>query len=134
MSVRPGARVPQRAVTGPAEIGAFYEKEMPRLVLFVTVSTGLDVHAAADVAQTAFKRALPRRAARATTGRARSAAGHTGPTVKSVRRSRSRYLARSRRRYRGGRWRAASATAEFRHTAGTGLERDMKKRRTLLCP
>jgi hypothetical protein len=61
MSVRPGARVPQRAVTGPAEIGAFYEKEMPRLVLFVTVSTGLDVHAAADVAQTAFKRALPRR-------------------------------------------------------------------------
>ena len=45
---------------GPAEIGAFYEKEMPRLVLFVTVSTGLDMHAAADVAQTAFEKALPR--------------------------------------------------------------------------
>jgi hypothetical protein len=48
---------------GPAEIGAFYEKEMPRLVLFVTVSTGLDAHASADVAQTAFERALPRWAA-----------------------------------------------------------------------
>jgi RNA polymerase sigma-70 factor, ECF subfamily len=44
----------------PAEIGAFYEREMPRLVLFVTVGTGLDVHAAADVAQAAFERALPR--------------------------------------------------------------------------
>ncbi len=44
----------------PAEIGAFYEREMPRLVLFVTISTGLDVHAAADVAQTAFEKALPR--------------------------------------------------------------------------
>jgi RNA polymerase sigma factor (sigma-70 family) len=44
----------------PAEIGAFYEKEMPGLVLFVTVSTGLDMHAAADVAQTAFEKALPR--------------------------------------------------------------------------
>ncbi len=43
-----------------ADIGAFYEREMPRLVLFVTISTGLDVHAAADVAQTAFERALPR--------------------------------------------------------------------------
>jgi RNA polymerase sigma-70 factor (ECF subfamily) len=43
-----------------AGIGAFYEKEMPRLVLFVTVSTGLDMHAAADVAQTAFEKALPR--------------------------------------------------------------------------
>lgn len=41
-------------------IGAFYEREMPRLVLFVTVSTGLDVHAAADVAQTAFEKAVPR--------------------------------------------------------------------------
>jgi hypothetical protein len=44
----------------PAEIGAFYEKELPGLVLFVTVSADLDVHAAADVAQTAFERALPR--------------------------------------------------------------------------
>jgi RNA polymerase sigma-70 factor (ECF subfamily) len=44
----------------PAEIGAFYEREMPRLVLFVTVSTGLDIHAAADVAQAAFEKALPR--------------------------------------------------------------------------
>jgi RNA polymerase sigma factor (sigma-70 family) len=44
----------------PAEIGALYEREMPRLVLFITVSTGLDVHAAADVAQTAFEKALPR--------------------------------------------------------------------------
>jgi RNA polymerase sigma factor (sigma-70 family) len=44
----------------PAEIGAFYEREMPRLVLFVTVSTGLDIHAAADVAQVAFEKALPR--------------------------------------------------------------------------
>lgn len=44
-----------------AEIGAFYEKEMPRLVLFVkTLSTSLDGHAAADIAQTAFERALPR--------------------------------------------------------------------------
>jgi DNA-directed RNA polymerase specialized sigma24 family protein len=47
----------------PAEIGALYEKELPRLVLFVTASTGLDVHAAADVAQTTFESALPRRAA-----------------------------------------------------------------------
>lgn len=44
----------------PAGIGAFYEREMPRLVLFVTISTGLDVHAAADVAQAAFEKALPR--------------------------------------------------------------------------
>lgn len=44
----------------PAEIGAFYEREMPRLVLFVTISTGLDIHAAADVAQAAFEKALPR--------------------------------------------------------------------------
>ena len=43
-----------------AEIGAFYEREMPRLVLFVTISTGLDAHAAADVAQAAFEKALPR--------------------------------------------------------------------------
>jgi RNA polymerase sigma factor (sigma-70 family) len=43
-----------------AEIGPFYEREMPRLVLFVTISAGLDVHAAADVAQTAFEKALPR--------------------------------------------------------------------------
>ncbi len=43
------------------EIGAFYEKEMPRLVMFVrALSTILDGHAAADVAQTAFERALPR--------------------------------------------------------------------------
>lgn len=45
----------------PDEIGAFYLKEMPRLVLFVkTVSSSLDWHAAADVAQTAFELALPR--------------------------------------------------------------------------
>jgi RNA polymerase sigma factor (sigma-70 family) len=44
----------------PAEIGAFHEREMPRLVLFVTMSTGLDIHAAADVAQSAFEKALPR--------------------------------------------------------------------------
>jgi DNA-directed RNA polymerase specialized sigma24 family protein len=44
----------------PADIGAFYEREMPRLVLFVTISTGLDIHAAADVAQVAFEKALPR--------------------------------------------------------------------------
>ena len=43
-----------------ADIGAFYEREMPRLVLFVTISTGLDVHAAADVAQAAFEKALSR--------------------------------------------------------------------------
>ena len=41
-------------------IGAFYEREMPRLVLFVTVGTGLDIHAAADVAHDAFEKALPR--------------------------------------------------------------------------
>jgi RNA polymerase sigma factor (sigma-70 family) len=45
----------------PAEIGAFYRQEMPRLVLFVsTISPSLDIHAAADAAQTAFERALPR--------------------------------------------------------------------------
>ena len=44
----------------PAEIGAFYEREMPRLVVFVTAGTGLDMHAAADVAQAAFEKALPR--------------------------------------------------------------------------
>jgi RNA polymerase sigma factor (sigma-70 family) len=44
----------------PAEIGAFYEREMPRLVLFVAISAGLDLHAAADVAQAAFEKALPR--------------------------------------------------------------------------
>jgi hypothetical protein len=34
-------------VTFPADIGAFYEREIGRLVLFVTaVSSGLDVHAA----------------------------------------------------------------------------------------
>jgi RNA polymerase sigma factor (sigma-70 family) len=42
------------------EFDAFYEREMPRLVLFVTVSTGLDAHAAADVAQATFEKALPR--------------------------------------------------------------------------
>jgi RNA polymerase sigma factor (sigma-70 family) len=44
----------------PAEIGVFYEREMPRLVVFVTISTGLDIHAAADVAQTVFEKALSR--------------------------------------------------------------------------
>jgi RNA polymerase sigma factor (sigma-70 family) len=45
----------------PDDIGAFYAREMPRLVLFVmTTVHGLDWHAAADVAQTAFERALPR--------------------------------------------------------------------------
>ena len=45
----------------PPDIGAFYEKEMPRLVLFVmALSSSLDGHAAADVAQTGFERALPR--------------------------------------------------------------------------
>jgi RNA polymerase sigma-70 factor (ECF subfamily) len=44
-----------------SEIGSFYEKEMPRLVLFVmTLTDDLDGHAAADVAHTAFERALPR--------------------------------------------------------------------------
>jgi RNA polymerase sigma-70 factor (ECF subfamily) len=43
------------------EFSAFYLREMPRLVWFVkTVSASLDWHAAADVAQTAFERALPR--------------------------------------------------------------------------
>jgi RNA polymerase sigma factor (sigma-70 family) len=45
----------------PEDIRTFYIKEMPRLVVFVkTTVTGLDWHAAADVAQTAFERALPR--------------------------------------------------------------------------
>jgi RNA polymerase sigma-70 factor (ECF subfamily) len=44
----------------PAEIGTFYEREMPRLVVFVTTRTGLDIHAAADVVQTAFEKALTR--------------------------------------------------------------------------
>jgi len=62
----PGESTPARTVgakledVNPAEIAAFCERELPRLVLFVTVSTSLDVHAAADVAQTAFERALPR--------------------------------------------------------------------------
>jgi DNA-directed RNA polymerase specialized sigma24 family protein len=47
-------------LANPADIGAFCEREMPRLVLFVTVSTSLDIHAAADVAQVAFEKALPR--------------------------------------------------------------------------
>ncbi len=59
-----GARAPAAEagpdLVNPAEIGVFYEREMPRLVLFVTVGTGLDVHAAADVAQSAFEKALPR--------------------------------------------------------------------------
>jgi RNA polymerase sigma factor (sigma-70 family) len=43
------------------EFGAYYLREMPRLVLFVkTLSGDLDWHAANDVAQTAFERALPR--------------------------------------------------------------------------
>ena len=41
-------------------IAAIYEREMPRLVMFVVTTTSLDVHAAADVAQTAFERAVPR--------------------------------------------------------------------------
>jgi RNA polymerase sigma factor (sigma-70 family) len=41
-------------------IAAIYEKEMPRLVMFVVTTARLDVHAAADVAQTAFERAVPR--------------------------------------------------------------------------
>ena len=44
----------------PADISTFYEREMPRLVLFVTFSSSLDIHAAADVAQAAFEKALPR--------------------------------------------------------------------------
>jgi RNA polymerase sigma-70 factor (ECF subfamily) len=44
----------------PADIGTFYEREMPRLVLFVALSTSLDIHAAADAAQAAFEKALPR--------------------------------------------------------------------------
>jgi RNA polymerase sigma factor (sigma-70 family) len=44
----------------PIEVGAFYEREMPQLVLFVTISTGLDTHAAADAAQAAFEKALSR--------------------------------------------------------------------------
>jgi RNA polymerase sigma-70 factor (ECF subfamily) len=44
-----------------AEISALYDKEMPRLVLFIkTLSNSLDDHAAADIAHTAFERALPR--------------------------------------------------------------------------
>jgi RNA polymerase sigma factor (sigma-70 family) len=43
------------------DIGAFYAREMERLVMFVkSTSTSLDWHAAGDVAQTAFERALPR--------------------------------------------------------------------------
>ena len=64
MLVGDSARAPaageKRDRVNPAEIGTFYEREMPRLVLFVTVGTGLDVHAAADVAQAAFEKALPR--------------------------------------------------------------------------
>jgi RNA polymerase sigma factor (sigma-70 family) len=65
--VPPDEGVPSPAVSEKleyvhaAEISAFYEKEMPRLVLFVkTLSGSLDGHAAADIAQTAFERALPR--------------------------------------------------------------------------
>lgn len=62
-----GNRRPPAAVSGKLdavlaeEITAFYDREMPRLVLFVkTLSSSLDGHAAADIAQTAFERALPR--------------------------------------------------------------------------
>jgi RNA polymerase sigma factor (sigma-70 family) len=61
-SPRSGASETLRSVT-PADIdaiAAFYEKEMPQLVLFVATISRLDVHAAADIAQTAFERALPR--------------------------------------------------------------------------
>jgi DNA-directed RNA polymerase specialized sigma24 family protein len=65
--VAPGDGAPLSGVreklegVNPPDIGAFYEKEMPRLVLFVmALSSSLDGHAAADVAQTAFERALPR--------------------------------------------------------------------------
>ena len=44
-----------------AEIAALYDQEMPRLVLFIkTLSNNLDDHAAADIAHTAFEKALPR--------------------------------------------------------------------------
>jgi RNA polymerase sigma factor (sigma-70 family) len=63
----PGNRRPVPAVSErldgvfAEEIAAFYDREMPRLVLFVmSLSGSLDGHAAADVAQTAFERALPR--------------------------------------------------------------------------
>jgi hypothetical protein len=42
---------------------------MPRLVLLVTISTGLDIHAAADVAQAAFVKALPGGSRSVTRGR-----------------------------------------------------------------
>lgn len=43
------------------DFSAFYDREMPRLVLFAkTLSSSLDGHAAADIAHTAFERALPR--------------------------------------------------------------------------
>jgi RNA polymerase sigma-70 factor (ECF subfamily) len=64
--VRPGddeaaAVSEKRENVTSAEIIAFYSKEMPQLVLFVrSLSSCLDGHAAADVAQTAFERALPR--------------------------------------------------------------------------
>ena len=57
----PGDEPKLEAVTVPADIGSFYQREMPSLIAFVVaIGSGLDVHAAADVAQTAFERALPR--------------------------------------------------------------------------
>jgi hypothetical protein len=57
----PSAAPKLEDVTVLAQIAAFYKREMPRLIAFGTaVSAGLDVHAAADVAQAAFERALPR--------------------------------------------------------------------------
>lgn len=49
------------AGVGREDIGTFYAREMPRLTSFVRgLSGSLDWHAAADVAQTAFERAVPR--------------------------------------------------------------------------
>ncbi len=57
----PSQAVSEKLDCVTADIAAFYEKEMPRLVLFVkALNSGLDMYAAADVAQTAFERALPR--------------------------------------------------------------------------
>jgi RNA polymerase sigma factor (sigma-70 family) len=57
----PPAASEERRSADAAEISVFYDREMPQLVLFVrSLSSGLDAHAAADVAQTAFERALPR--------------------------------------------------------------------------
>src|SRR5580700_6872117 len=59
-------------MAGDQEIGAFYEREMPRLVLFVTISTGLGAPPPADCPGVRSERLRVWRRRRSATVRARS--------------------------------------------------------------